>query len=287
VLLRAGDREEPTFLLSFSSGPGAVAPVMTTGRAPAGPAEIAVDRAMLDLLDLEIGSAVAVVTQSGAHDFLVVGTVVLPIDRTDAFAGRSGVITFDGFLALLPAAKPNFLAVDLDEGFPPYELVDSLRQAGFRVTQGEGLEGLDPSELVSRSIGDSEQLPLVLGAVMSFAAVGVLVHLLAVGSRARRHELGILRSLGFVRRQLTGAVAVQALVLIGCALVVGVPLGIAFGRLSWIATADRLGIVAENVVPVAALAGVVACSLLAGMLAAVVPAWAASRVPTAEVLRAE
>ncbi len=65
------------------------------------------------------------------------------------------------------------------------------------------------------------------------------------------------------------------------------PLGIAFGRLSWIATADRLGIVAENVVPVVALAGVVACSLLAGMLAAVVPAWAASRVPTAEVLRAE
>jgi len=62
--------------------------------------------------------------------------------------------------------------------------VDGLRQAGFRVGQGEGLEGLDPTELVSRSIGDSEQLPLVLGAVMSFAAVGVLVHLLAVTSLA-------------------------------------------------------------------------------------------------------
>ncbi len=136
ALLRAGDREEPTFLLSFSSGPGAVVPVMTSGRTPAGPTEIAVDRAMLELLDVEVGSAVAVVTQSGAHDFLVVGTTVLPIDRTDALAGRSGVITFEGFLALLPAAQPEFLAVDLDDGVPPYELVDSLRQAGFRVGQG-------------------------------------------------------------------------------------------------------------------------------------------------------
>ena len=60
--------------------------------------------------------------------------------------------------------------------------------------------------------------------------------------------MGLLKSLGFVRRQIALSVSWQTTTVAAIGIVLGVPLGIAAGRLVWDAFASNLGVVAVSVV---------------------------------------
>ena len=100
-------------------------------------------------------------------------------------------------------------------------------------------------------------------------------------------QFATLRSLGFQRRQVVRAVAVFVLVLIGFAAVVGVPVGIVVGRLSWLAVVGDLGIEDTPSVPLGAAALAVLAAALAGLVLAAGPAWREARRPPVEMLRVE
>jgi hypothetical protein len=76
-------------------------------------------------------------------------------------------------------------------------------------------------------------------------------------------------------------------VFVAVALVVGVPIGIALGRWSWLLVADQLGVVSEPRVPLAAIVALVPAALLVANLAAAIPGWVAVRIRPAEALRVE
>jgi ABC-type lipoprotein release transport system permease subunit len=99
--------------------------------------------------------------------------------------------------------------------------------------------------------------------------------------------LAILKTLGFVRRQVRAAVAWQATTLVTVALLVGVPVGIAVGRWVWTLFADELGVVAVPRVPLLAVALLIPCALVVANLVAAAPAAAAARTRPATVLRSE
>ncbi len=122
---------------------------------------------------------------------------------------------------------------------------------------------------------------------MAAVAFATLAHTLALAARRRRHDLGVLRVLGFTRGQTLATVACQASVLVVAALVLAVPLGIAAGRLIWMGFADQLGVVPSAVVPLVGTLAVVGAALAVAQLAAAVPAWRAARVSAATALRAE
>jgi ABC-type antimicrobial peptide transport system permease subunit len=82
-------------------------------------------------------------------------------------------------------------------------------------------------------------------------------------------------------------VVVQALLVAGAALVVGVPLGLAAGRLAWQAFASELGVVKALQLPFGTVALVPVVVGLVSMAVAAVPALVASRLRPALVLRAE
>jgi putative ABC transport system permease protein len=92
---------------------------------------------------------------------------------------------------------------------------------------------------------------------------------------------------GMTRGQVRAVVAWQTSVILFVATLIGVPLGIAAGRWSWISFAGSLGVVPATVTPLAALLVGVVVLLLAGNLLAAVPAAVAARTSTAAVLRAE
>jgi len=103
----------------------------------------------------------------------------------------------------------------------------------------------------------------------------------------RRRETGLLKVLGFVRRQTAFAMSWQTTTVAVAGLIVGLPLGIAAGRLGWDLFAGYIGFVP---VPIAAAWGLVA--LAAGTVAvanliALGPAVAAARIRPAAALRAE
>ena len=142
-----------------------------------------------------------------------------------------------------------------------------------------------PAEIENyRSIGST---PLVLAAGLALAAVIALGLTLVASVRRRRHDLALLKSLGFTQRQLTASVIWQATVIAVIGVVVGIPLGIVLGRSLWILFAHGIYAVPAPTVPVLPLVLVGVGALLLANVIAALPGRYASRTPTALVLRAE
>ena len=132
-----------------------------------------------------------------------------------------------------------------------------------------------------------DSLPYVLAAVLVALAVGALGLTLLNSVRRHRRDLAVLKTIGFVRPQVSATVAWQATILAVGALVLGIPAGVALGRWTWRLVANNAGSVSPAVVPLAAILVVVPATLVVANLLAGGPAWAAGRIQPARVLKAE
>jgi ABC-type antimicrobial peptide transport system permease subunit len=142
-----------------------------------------------------------------------------------------------------------------------------------------------PTVLVN--FGESVNFPLLFGVALSLFGAATMVHLLLVSVARRRRETGLLKSLGFVRRQVGAAVCWQASTVALVGIVVGAPIGIAAGRVLWRVFATNFGVVPVPVVPLLLLAGLAAGVLAAANLLAAGPALLAARSNPGQLLRAE
>ena len=142
-----------------------------------------------------------------------------------------------------------------------------------------------PTVLVN--FGESVNFPLLFGVALSLFGAATMVHLLLVSVARRRRETGLLKSLGFVRRQVAAAVCWQATTVALVGIVVGAPIGIAAGRVLWRVFATNFGVVPVPVVPPLLLAVLAAGVLAAANVLAAVPALLAARSHPGQLLRAE
>jgi len=282
-----GDRVDGLVLDSVG---GDVAPSILEGRRPEADDEIALGTRTLRSLDAAVGDTVDVAPFAEDRDpvsMRVVGRAVFPVFGEvgrlgdGAFVGPAGWERVSGapldpsdtslLLRLAPGADVDALVGDL-EGRLGVGTV-------YLISQGK------PTDIVN--FGRVEATPYVLGAILAALSVATLTHLLVSATRRRRRELAILKTLGFVRRQVRAAVAWQATTLVTVALLVGVPVGIAVGRWVWTLFADELGVVAVPRVPLLAVALLIPCALVVANLVAAAPAAAAARTRPATVLRSE
>jgi len=123
--------------------------------------------------------------------------------------------------------------------------------------------------------------------VLALFAVVSVGHTLISSTRRRRSDLAVLKTIGFTRGQVSATVAWQATTLIGLAIVIGVPLGLAAGRWSWTSFANQLGVPPSPRIPAVVVGGVVLLCLVLANVVAAIPARAAARTQPAVVLRAE
>jgi len=129
--------------------------------------------------------------------------------------------------------------------------------------------------------------PWFLAVVLAVLAIGTLAHTLLLTTRHRRKDLAVLKTLGFVGRQVRATVASLAATIVAPALMLGLPLGIAAGRLGWRAFAQYLAVVPESIAPaVGALLIAVAVIAVTALIAAGA-AEIAARVQPATVFRTE
>ena len=84
-------------------------------------------------------------------------------------------------------------------------------------------------------------MPTTFAAATAAIAIAAFAHTMIVGTRRRRRDLAVLKALGFTSRQLRTTILVQAAVLAGVALAVGVVSGIALGRVGWAALSETIG----------------------------------------------
>ncbi len=142
-----------------------------------------------------------------------------------------------------------------------------------------------PAEIVNyRSMG---AMPAVLAGGLAAGAMAGLGLTLVASVRRRRRDFALLKTLGFTRRQLAGAVAWQSSAIALAGLVIGVPAGIAFGRFLWLAFAHELSAVPDPVVPAGSIVLAALAALVLANLVAALPGRAAARTPAAIVLRVE
>ena len=142
-----------------------------------------------------------------------------------------------------------------------------------------------PVELIN--FGESVSFPLLFGVALSLFGAATVVHLLMISVHRRRTEAGLLKVIGFVRRQIAAVTSWQATTVILAGLVAGVPLGIVAGKVAWRLFATNVGVVPVAVVQAVPLILLAAAALAAVNLLAVLPALRAARSRPADLLRAE
>ncbi|MEY2582448.1 MAG: putative transport system permease protein [Ilumatobacteraceae bacterium] len=272
----------PVDIAGVETVKGSVFSVVVEGRAPVAADEIALGRDALAQVHKGIGQSVTVSAGAQHTTMTIVGQTLQPTagDLSPRLS-RGGATTLAGLRSLLPDTPVLQFVVRYQPGIDGQvafrSLVDDFGRVVLRPYPGG-------------EVGDLAQvdfLPYVLAGFLVVLAVGALGLTLASSVRRHRHELAVLRTIGFVRRQVWETVAWQATTLAVGAVVVGVPCGVALGHWTWHLVASGVGSVSPPIVPLAAVLPVVPATVLLANLLAGGPAWAAGRDRPAEALRTE
>ena len=280
--------------------PGAsVHPPILEGRSVESAHELVLGSETLRKLGKEIGDTVTIGDGAAKQTLRIVGTATLPtigivhgaytslgvgamVDTT-LVPGYARAATTSGVVG------PNVIFVRFREDADHAATLGRLRRASPPIADTTGdivvLGAQRPAEIVNASdIGSS---PLILAGTLVFASLASLALTLGSSVRRRRHDLALLKTLGFTRRQLAATVRWQASVTVAAGLLVGVPLGVIAGRWLWEVFARQLDVVPDPSTPFLLVLVISVLALLVGILAAAIPARVARRVRPARILRTE
>ena len=259
---------------------------VVSGRMPSGPREIAIGPKTADQLDVGIGDAVHLAdpaADDGELEAVVVGQVLMPVFDDNPF--NEGV-----------ALAPDTLdAVGQSDGFDQVvvRFADGIDQDEAARRVSEVLpEALSVYAFPSpppdvENLDGVRFLPRVLGVFLGLLALAAVGHALATSVRRRRHDLGIVRSVGFVAREVLHTLTAQSWTLVIIGLVAGIPLGVATGRVAWGVVADGIGVRPDAGTSLGTLTLVVVVSCLAGALLSLLPGLSAARQRAVDALRVE
>ncbi len=226
----------------------------TTGAAPAAPDQIVLGTKTMQQLGVRVGSTVRVnlppsVTGPGqSRRYTVVGTTVLPPDFTPRGGlGTGAIFSLGGFtehncpsgldgntciVSSVSASGGSFLVRAAPGALGKAALTELGRAYPNQVNLPR-----PPTNLVN--FGEAVNFPLIISLVVVLFGVGTQLHLLLTSLSRRRREAGLLKSLGMLRRQIAYYVSWQTTTIALIAILIGVPLGIAAGRLVWSAFAGQ------------------------------------------------
>lgn len=268
-----------TFIPSIGE---ASSPVVTRGRPPAGPAEVALGRTTMHDLHADIGDTVHLPPNDPSQglDLVVVGEVVIN-DGQGSLPGNGAFVTPDVFALLSPDSTAASYAVWIDPLANRAATMAALK-AAFPTTF---TLPLPPSQIGNLSL--IRQQPVLLALIAGALAIAALMHALVLSVGRGRRQIGVLKALGFTRGQVSGSVAWHATVLAVPGLIIGAPLGIVAGRLIWTTIVNNIGIVSEPVLPILVSTIIVLLVLALANLAALGPGWSAARTKSALALRIE
>lgn len=285
-------------MLAIDPLKGSVEPALTRGRAPQGLHEIVLGTGTLAKLHKKVGQSVQMDTGPpvGKITMTIVGSMIAPsvgdiftnslgdgawISGTAYKAVQAQVAAAGGDDSSPPSSEFPLFAVRYAPGVSPATGFASLqRQFGPVV-----LRRLPPADVIDlRSV---QSLPFVLAGLIALLGLGTIGHTLVTSVRRRRQDLALLKTIGFVRRQVGATVAWQATSFMVVALLLGLPLGVAAGRWAWHAVASSISSASPSVLPVVALVLIVPAALVVANLLAAGPGWAAAQIRPATALRDE
>lgn len=263
--------------------------VYTSGRAPSTRGEVSVTTTFARAQHLSLGDRLGIVTKTGEHPVRLVGT----FDFGSA-GSLGGVVAVDGVLADVQEwyearGKVSSVYAAAEPGVAPATLAEDL---GRRLPGAEVKTGQQSAAEQSKALSDVLNR-IVTPALLAFGFLAVLVgafiifNAFSITVAQRLREFAMLRALGASRRQVLFTVIVEALTIGLTASVAGLfaGLGVAVG-------VDAVFAAAGSQLPAAPTSlhlRTVVVSLMVGilmtLLAALVPALRATRVPPIAALQ--
>ena len=271
---------------------GRFEPRVLEGKLPLGPEEILLGTKTLSDVHARVGDRVPVTLLGvpGEISLKVVGRGVMPSTSDASGLGTGASMSMEAIRQLVSptTAPPNpdtlvvRFAPGTDAAMARTRLAEVLSPFGptYVVVAPD-----KPNDVVN--FGRVQGLPLALAGLLAALAAATLAHLLITSIRRRGRDLAIVKTLGFVPRQIRTAVAWQATTLAIAAMAIGVPLGIAAGRWAWIVFARNIGIVPAPEVPILVLLLLIPGTVIVANLVAIVPGEVAARLRPGRALRAE
>ncbi len=259
---------------------------VVSGRLPRSAHEIAIGPATARALHRGLGDTVRVRLTEGTDTVTVTGLALLPQTPHSSF-DQGSVMTPAGLTPLAGAPKVRY-----ESSVEEVDVVARFRRnpkaAAAALHRRTGVE-VDPSTTPQDvlNLGNVRPLPRALAAFLVILGVAALGHALVTSVRRRRHELAVLRAIGFTPRQTAVVVAAQAGTVALIALAVGIPLGIVLGRVAWRWVANATPLVFQAPVAVAVVLLAVPATIVVANLLAAAPARHAARIRPAVALRAE
>ncbi|GHJ44590.1 ABC transporter [Catellatospora sp. TT07R-123] len=260
------------------------------GRAPAADDEIAVNVLLAELGKLKVGDRVGVLTTQPKQTFTLVGVFgyegglpsrgpVQEVRFTEPVAQRLMLGTAGAYTSISVTATP---------GTDPAALRDAIRaRLGDGYTVQTGAEAA-----AAIASGFKEALSFFNKILLGFAGVALFVgsflilNTFSIIVAERTRDLALQRALGASRRQVVRAMLVESLVIGFIASVVGLAAGVGVGALLANLAADMNNLVLAGIgVPLAAVLGAFGVGMIVTLIAALLPAVRASRVPPIAALQ--
>jgi len=274
----------PSFVIG--AAPKRFSPIdSVSGRQPRADGEIAVLQQTAEKQHLQIGDRVGLATREGVKRFRVVGIFAFG-EGGSSLGGTSLVTIPPKQLQRLYEyeGKVSSIEVIASSGVSAEELVPRLRAVlpGSLKVQTAEQNAQETADQINDSIGG-----FLTPALLAFAGAALLVgafiifNTFSITVAQRTREFAVLRSLGATRRQVMGAMLIEALALGAIASVLGIAAGLGFAKLlSALFDVMGFGIPRSGLVlEPRTIAISLAVGLVVTGLAALAPALRATRVP--------
>jgi ABC-type lipoprotein release transport system permease subunit len=263
---------------------GTITPTIINGRAPHNAGEVALGAKTLNALHKHIGESVQGLDQQGPVTFRIVGQVIMPTLAYPQPLADGAVFTGSGLMHVYDPnsrASRNFVGRYTPRSDPAAVAHDLAHLK----TVGVPARSTVPIEI--HRIRNVNWIPTTLAALLALLALVAIGHALVTAVRRRRHDLAILRTLGFNPHQARSTIAWQATILATIGLAGGIPLGVIVGRTAWHLVAESLGIAAITALPIVAILLLIPGAVLLANALAFLPARTAAHINPATDLRTE
>jgi putative ABC transport system permease protein len=226
----------------------------------------------------KLGQSVTVDFKSGTSETFTVGAVIqISLDAPGYIVSSQAATT------AIPDLLPNKIAMSVESG--QLEAVqDSLEDLTLQYSSVSVQPG-NAFALIIKSIFNAliSSVNALLALAVAIAVFGI-VNTLILSVTERTTEIGLLRSVGMSRRQLRSSIRSESVIVAAD----GTIIGIAFGLfVAWVVTKPLFTDGSSFSWPWREMAVIALLGVAIGVIAAIIPAWRASRLDVLEAVRSE
>lgn len=284
------NRGAPRFGAAWHGEDGLVE--LREGRGPQAPDEVAINASLAGQGEFDVGNQIEVLARQSQRTFTVVGIFGYSGGR-DSLAGETRVaFTEPVAQELLLGRRGVYSAINVEagDGVSPSELRDEVQAAissGYTVRTGQQVAE-DQAAAPKEFLNIVRNILLGFSGVALFVGIFLILNTFSIIVAQRTRELALFRSLGASRGQVIQSVLVEAVLIGLIASTLGLIAGVGVAALLKTVIQAYSGVslpFSELTVPVSAIAAAYLVGMLATVVAALLPALRASRVPPIAAMR--